>query len=733
MARQAYWGRQPGRSRGPFGSLVEYPVLVVLVAVFIWRAFVPAWRSLNTDFPNYYLAARLYRQGYPLDRVYDWVWFQRQKDHAGLTQSLVSFIPLTPFSLLPVLPLSSLPALEAKHFWLVANLLFLSLAVYLLRRMTGLGVRRILIITFLALVPLRTNFLFGQEHVLVFLLLTLAAWLYLDGRQSTSGAVLALASALKVYPALFLIYFLRKRQWRAAAGLSLGSLILGVLSLQLFGLETLRVYFIQVLPRPLRGEALDPYNVEYNSLTALLHRLLIAEPELNPHPFVHLPAAYAFLQPLCQALLFVPFVWLMYSSRAEPAREKLEWGSYVALLLILSTNPAPYHFCALILCAALAAGYLKDAHQGRKTRELLILYGLVCFPLYHWAPKSPVGWKALLAFPRLYALFALWIFLLRTLASSAPLNSTARVKSREAAVFGCIFLALVVGGTWSNLRQLKGQFANYGSRLMVVPGSLMAVEPAPADDRVLFTRLSLSLGRYITGNLVGGSLTFFPFGVDAFHPTQDSGSAEGWVELASTKSQIVRFPLRGLLLASVPLHVAADDAEQPVVSADGEWLAFIRETQGRGSLWVKGLRSSAANPLPNNTEWKVVDHTYDVRDVAFFPDRRIAFAAQPGNRPELFVADAVSRHVAPLVASKQPIRYPAVSPDGQWLAYSQEDRGAWQLWVKKLATGEERRLTSANCNSISPAWLSNSKTLVYATDCGRGLGLTALCQIRLVP
>ncbi len=37
----------------------ENILLAALVGVFIWRGFFPAWRSLNTDFPNYYLAARL--------------------------------------------------------------------------------------------------------------------------------------------------------------------------------------------------------------------------------------------------------------------------------------------------------------------------------------------------------------------------------------------------------------------------------------------------------------------------------------------------------------------------------------------------------------------------------------------------------------------------------------------------------------------------------------------------
>ena len=96
------------------GIAAEYALLVILIGVFLWRGFLPGWRKLNSDFPNYYLAGRLYRQGYALDRVYEWIWFQRQKDHAGIDQPLVEYLPNTLFLALVVSPLSRLSALQAE-------------------------------------------------------------------------------------------------------------------------------------------------------------------------------------------------------------------------------------------------------------------------------------------------------------------------------------------------------------------------------------------------------------------------------------------------------------------------------------------------------------------------------------------------------------------------------------------------------------------------------------------
>jgi Tol biopolymer transport system component len=78
-------------------------------------------------------------------------------------------------------------------------------------------------------------------------------------------------------------------------------------------------------------------------------------------------------------------------------------------------------------------------------------------------------------------------------------------------------------------------------------------------------------------------------------------------------------------------------------------------------------------------------------------------------------------------------RYPAVSPDGRWLAYSHLEGSSWHLWLRDLNEGQTRRLSDADCNNIQPAWEADSKTVVYASDCGRGLWFTQLVRRRVIP
>ena len=86
---------------------------------FLYATAMPAWNRPSTDFPNYYTAASLARARQPLHRYYEWTWFQRQMDFAGIVSvsgegQLGGYIPQTPLTMLPFVPLSILTPLAAR-------------------------------------------------------------------------------------------------------------------------------------------------------------------------------------------------------------------------------------------------------------------------------------------------------------------------------------------------------------------------------------------------------------------------------------------------------------------------------------------------------------------------------------------------------------------------------------------------------------------------------------------
>ena len=93
---------------------LERGVLFLLAFYLCVHTMPRAWGKLNTDFPNYYMSARLAHEGYDTARVNEWVWLQREKDHRAVDIPIIGMLPITPFSTLVMWPLTGLPALAAE-------------------------------------------------------------------------------------------------------------------------------------------------------------------------------------------------------------------------------------------------------------------------------------------------------------------------------------------------------------------------------------------------------------------------------------------------------------------------------------------------------------------------------------------------------------------------------------------------------------------------------------------
>src|SRR5882757_1977517 len=213
---------------------IEGVVFFLLCLYLVGHTLPRAWRKLNTDFPNYYLTARLVREGVDPSRAYEWIWLQRQKDHRSIDQRVVGLVPITPFSTLAVWPIAALPPLTAKHVWIAFNLVLLILIAVLLRSITGLSLLQIGILFALSF-PLHRNLLYGQYYILLLGILTAACWAAQRQRNYLAGALVALGIAVKVFPILLTLYFLKKKDWRALFACLLTGAVSARVSVTVFG------------------------------------------------------------------------------------------------------------------------------------------------------------------------------------------------------------------------------------------------------------------------------------------------------------------------------------------------------------------------------------------------------------------------------------------------------------------------------------------------------------------
>ena len=714
-SRASAFPRAPA-SRVGMGRVIPAAEWFVLIAVALYiggRALPRAWGRLNTDFPVYYVTGRLFRESYSTERIYEWIWLQRQKNRMGIRRSdqpVVGFVPDTPFSALLVSPLTRWPPLTAKRIWIVINLALLVAVAVLLRSLTQMGWRRIALVIGLNY-PLLRNLEYGQYYLIILFLMTAALAIYVRERRFAAGVLLGIAAGLKIFPGIFLIYFLRKRDLHAMLGLAAGALATVAIAVYTYGAQLHSVLSTQLLPWALRGEAMDPYNLASNSISSLLHKLWLFEPEWNPHPVAHSPMTFAVLQPLLQMLVLAPVIYLAAPRRHDQRQVQLEWSSFVVALLAVSTLPASYHFTVLILPIAVLASVYCQKRDYASLTLLSIVYLAICFPA--WSTGRSDGWWALAGVPRLYFVLLLCAFCCITMFREESAGPTDRQVDRWmwASALGVLLLLQMP----LTLRHQRRMHEEYGTRITSSPDILLATAPIVHDGAVGF--IAMQSDGYFTGSTHGAGVHLNANTTDELSQTAEGRAT--FVEESAVKSTI------RVQADQNQGHTEVDDAEFPVASADGKWLAYLRSNKARSTIWLRALFD------PARADVSILPPQFDVEEMTFLPDGSLIFAATKDDGPSLLYVAGHGAAIRPLTANNA--RYPAASPDGRWLAYSKLDRGVWNLWLRDLRNGTARRITDVDCNDISPAWQTDSKTLIYASDCGRALWFTALYQRQVIP
>ena len=440
----------------PLSRWIERALLLILILYLSIHIIPRAWKSLITDFPNYYTAAQLADQHFDTSRMYEWQWIEREKDHRAIPIRVIGLSPITPFSTLFVWPLTHLGALAAKRVWITLSLLLLFTTGWMIRSMTGLSYQRIALILALSL-PLYTNLEDGQFYILLLLMIVAACWAYLRGFVALSGALVAVAAACKIFPLILLVFFIQKRAWRALGSAVLVSATCFGISVAVFGWSVHRTYFNEILPATLHGEAMPPY-VTNASISGILHILFLNEPQWNPAPWHPSVLCFSLLLPLLSMLLLAPAILLIQKDDRSPSRILLEWSALLTASLAVSTIPASYNFVLMAMPMSVLCAILLERRLYAWLAAALIAYVGVGFPFP--VPAHVNGLAILVFTPRLWLMIALLLGMYALLMHGDPDKSSSRDWTRLVwAAAMLISVAFTARSTYSRERAVREEYA----------------------------------------------------------------------------------------------------------------------------------------------------------------------------------------------------------------------------------------------------------------------------------
>lgn len=650
--------------------------VILLAARLLWMYFVPAWNETSTDFPNYYTAARAVWQGRPMADLYDPMWFEREKQRAGIEGPPALFNYYTPFSALVMLPIAGFEALDAKRIWTIVNVLALVGVVLLLRRHAagpGEGKQDLLLVGLLALLggdALGNNFLFGQFYIVLTLFLLTAA-IFAERRPALAGACLALATIIKIFPAIFIVYFACKRQWKAVWWSIAAGIALTLIGIAALGWVPHRIFIDEVLPRAMRGEIQDPYNIRWNTLQALLRRALVPEPGLNSSPILSAPAIYFFLRP------FITIAVVLSTLIAAPRLKNnlLEFGAIIAAVSLATPSQASYHQ-VLFFPAIVAAVYaVKDV---RVRFAIAGAYALICSNYMGAFARFDSGWPMLLAFPRVYVVAVFWLLAVRF------------VPRRGIAV--ALGAAILIAAAMTPFELARWRQDEVDGASMARPEDRSTAEMDPAAG---------------AGGLV--FVTPQPNGYPLLHP---SAFGDGFI-----------YERGGVVYGRLPdgSEIRWAGATEP--SLGRESVVAIRDEGNSWSLVEHGR---------NDADWRELARTdAPIHDPAISGDgQAVAFSHWSNGRYRIAVWDRRTGAVRSVLESSQSdFRYPAWSPDGRWLAFSTNESGDWDVGRFSLIDDHRELLTASLGNDLMPAYAPDGQ-LYFASDRRRGYRFTAIYRMR---
>jgi len=207
--------------------------------------------------------------------------------------------------------------------------------------------------------PATYNFWHGQMNPLVFLILAIALWAYINDREALCGIALGLGAGLKIAPVVLVLLLLRRRWWRGTVTMGVVGFAWVVLGVIALGFGVLHQYITTVIPA-LSRENGWLYNQSWGGLVnrAANHSILFFDAASLPIQVVTLVLAAGSL-----ALA----AWAVHAAPRTRAERAGEFGTAVAAMILCATVAWYPHLTHLLIPFAAAAALAAERSRNIRT------------------------------------------------------------------------------------------------------------------------------------------------------------------------------------------------------------------------------------------------------------------------------------------------------------------------------------------------------------------------------
>jgi dipeptidyl aminopeptidase/acylaminoacyl peptidase len=202
--------------------------------------------------------------------------------------------------------------------------------------------------------------------------------------------------------------------------------------------------------------------------------------------------------------------------------------------------------------------------------------------------------------------------------------------------------------------------------------------------------------------------------------SQDAGAASGWIGVDLSpdgkRAAVHRHDAEGgdiwMFEAGNPTPSkftfdAAQDNSMAIWSPDGRRLAFGSRRNGKWGLYIKDADNT-------RTEELVLESERPAMPMSWSGDRLVYWTSDPKSAGDIWSVTTASGEKKPTAVLQTPAdeRTPQVSPDGKWIAYSSNETGRSEIYIRPFPEGPGKIQVSVN-GGVFPRWRRDGKELYF--------------------